>query len=451
MSRPVDSERLTELAGLQQFCNAALAIARGSCDFWPYTLLAAGIVLELPCRVTWLGFLVILGAVAFYFTTPDERSRFFARLRGTAESARDRALRRRASQKDFYDALRERTLVPFVTIALVLLNLGLWFEVVGADGSATDPATLISFGANFGPRTSNGEWWRLLAATFVHASLFEVMLTTACLAQLGLMLERLAGHTVLAVVYLSAGAFASLAGLASAPVVPNIGSAGAVLGLYGLLLSALFWGTLRRGATSVPWKVVRDFLPLAAVLAIYVVFAGSPGGWVELAGFSTGLMSGVFLTRGISEFKPPARRVAVIASAAMVLALASTLPLRGITDARPEVDRVIAAEERATSEYRAAVVRFNEGLVPATALTRVIERHILPEIRATRERLEALSGVPRVHQPMVEAAQEYLRLREESWRLRSEALQRTNMGTLRKADRTEWESLEAFKRIRTGA
>jgi hypothetical protein len=157
------------------------------------------------------------------------------------------------------------------------------------------------------------------------------------------------------------------------------------------------------------------------------------------------------LATDISETKPAARRIAVVTSAAMMLVLASTFPLRGITDARPEVERVIAAEAHATNVYREAVIRFNEGLVPATALTRVIERQILPEIRTMRTRLQALAGVPPEHQPMVTAAQEYLRLREESWRLRREGLQRTSMGTLGKADRTEWESLQALKRIRSGA
>jgi hypothetical protein len=194
--------------------------------------------------------------------------------------------------------------------------------------------------------------------------------------------------------------------------------------------------------------VLKDFLPLAIVLVIYQAFNGSAGGWVELAGFTTGLVSGVVLTKGIGESKSAARRIAVVASTAIVAALACVLPLRGITDARPEVDRVMAAETRAADAYRVAVVRFNEGLVPSTALVRVIERQILPEIRATRGRLDALTGVPREHQAMVTAAKEYLRLREDSWRLRRDALQRTDMGTLKKADRREWESLEAFKRIR---
>lgn len=401
--------------------------------------------------MTWIFFLLVIGAVAFYFSTPDERARFFAGVRQTVLAAGGHASRRRAAQADFYDALRERTLVPFVTLALLLLNLVIAFAVAAADGPASDAATLVSWGGNFGPVTSNGAWWRLLSSVFVHQSALELLITAACLFQLGLLLERLAGHTALAVVYLSAGTFGSLVSLSVAPVAVNVGSAGAVLGLYGLLLAAIFWSTVHRGATSLPWKVLRDFLPVAALLLLYEVFAGSPGGWVELTGFTTGLAAGLFLTRNIAECKPSAPRVAVVASAAIVLALACTLPLRGITDARPEMDRVIAAEAKDTSTYRTAVIRFNEGLVPATALTRLIEREILPAIRTRQERLRALTGIPREHKPMVDAALKYLHLREQSWRLRAEGLQRTSMATLKQADRTEWESLEAFKQISGGA
>ena len=57
-------------------------------------------------------------------------------------------------------------------------------------------------------------------------------------------------------------------------------------------------------------------------------------------------------------------------------------------------------------------------------------------------------NVPTEHRPLVEGANEYLRLRDESWRLRADALRKHNLAALRKADRAEWESLEAFGRIK---
>ena len=76
----------------------------------------------------------------------------------------------------------------------------------------------------------------------------------------------------------------------------------------------------------------------------------------------------------------------------------------------------------------------------------------MPELHAAQGRIKAFEGdnVPTEHRPLVEGATEYLRLRDESWRLRADALRKSNMAALRKADRAEWESLEAFSRIKPG-
>jgi hypothetical protein len=62
--------------------------------------------------------------------------------------------------------------------------------------------------------------------------------------------------------------------------------------------------------------------------------------------------------------------------------------------------------------------------------------------------MTALQRVPDAHQPLVTAANDYLILRDESWRLRAEALSKANMGLLREADLRERASLAAFEQIK---
>ena len=52
------------------------------------------------------------------------------------------------------------------------------------------------------------------------------------------------------------------------------------------------------------------------------------------------------------------------------------------------------------------------------------------------------------HQPLIDQASEYLRLRESSWRLRAEALRKSNLATLREAERAEQESFRVLQRVR---
>ena len=91
--------------------------------------------------------------------------------------------------------------------AFVAVNV-IVFLMMGGGGSRRE--TLVEWGASFGPRTTNGEWWRLAASMFVHTGFLQLLVNCAALVQLGLILERLVGHITFAAVYFAAGVLASL-------------------------------------------------------------------------------------------------------------------------------------------------------------------------------------------------------------------------------------------------
>ena len=124
------------------------------------------------------------------------------------------------------------------------------------------------------------------------------------------------------------------------------------------------------------------------------------------------------------------------------------VPLRGVSDARPEIKRVAAMEDRTASVYDAAVNRFRNGWITAEALAGVIEQTIMPDLRTSRAHLTALGKVPAEQQAMVADAEAYIKMRDESWRLRANALHKLDMRGLRDADKAERASLEAFEKIR---
>ena len=92
--------------------------------------------------------------------------------------------------------------------------------------------------------------------------------------------------------------------------------------------------------------------------------------------------------------------------------------------------------------------QFKLGTLSAEALAQTIERKITPELAAAQARLKTLGRVPPEHQPLLASAEEYLRLRDESWRLRAAALHKSSMSALRKAEGAERASLEAFEKIK---
>jgi hypothetical protein len=117
-------------------------------------------------------------------------------------------------------------------------------------------------------------------------------------------------------------------------------------------------------------------------------------------------------------------------------------------DVRPEINRVIAIEKQTSELYDHAVERFKSGRISTANLAELIEQTIEPTLRLVTKRLRSLRDVPPAYQPRVGAAEEFLALRDESWRLRAQALHRSDTAALRQADAKEQEALATLKRIR---
>jgi membrane associated rhomboid family serine protease len=412
--------------------------------------------------VTFIALLMVLG-VTFIAMAPNSRERLRQVALAYITQIRLEASRPRPEIDQFREALRARTRWAFVTPALIALNVIVFVMMLSADGALGDPETLVDWGGNFWLRTRNGEWWRLVTAMFIHAGMFQLLVNVAGLAQIGLILERLVGRLIVIAVFLTAGVFASLVNLFTHPLGMSIGASGAIFGLYGLLLASSIWAMRHRSTVTLPPKAVTRLVPAAAVFILYNLVSDSLGSAAEIAGLLVGLVWGTVLTKGVSDRKPAARRVAHLTAAAVVIAVLAAIPLRGITDVKPELERTVAAEDRLAGTYRKAADRFRNGATTAEALAQLIDRTIIPELQVTDARLKALVKVPEEHQPLVASAEEYVRLRSESWRLRADWLRRAGREprrgteaaqhradnrTIARAEETERAALEVLKKIR---
>jgi hypothetical protein len=154
---------------------------------------------------------------------------------------------------------------------------------------------------------------------------------------------------------------------------------------------------------------------------------------------------GLVLAKDAHARKPPLLRVAATMGALALMAVPTTMPLRGLTDVRPELAQVAAVEQRTAATYNTAVHRFTTGEIPVTELTAVIERTIVPELQAAHARLNKLTHIPPEHQALVDAAARYFDLRVKSWRVRADALRKINRATLRQADDTEDAALRVLE------
>jgi membrane associated rhomboid family serine protease len=372
------------------------------------------------------------------------------RLLADAEKFAGKRAERRAelppADTTFQDALRARTPRAIVTPALIALNVMVFLMMAfRADGPIADPKTVLEWGGSFGPRTTNGEWWRVITSIFIHTGFFQLVINMAGLAQAGLILERLVGRIALVTTYLAAGMAGVLLGISAEPLAITSGSSTAVFGVYGLLIAAFAGGLVRRSEASIPLPALKSLAPAAGIFILYNLVAG---GGPLLAGLSMGFACGSVLAIGVSLSKPGVGRVAGVAAAAAAGVVFLGFPLRGIADVRPEIARINALEEKVMSTYEVAIDRFKKGRMQPEALAKFIEKEIMPDLAKARARLEAIRGVPAPHRPIVADALEYFRLRQDSFNMRTEAIRKSSLAKLRQAEGVETAARQTLERIR---
>ena len=214
------------------------------------------------------------------------------------------------------------------------------------------------------------------------------------------------------------------------------------------------WSTIQQSDLTIPLNVVKRLAPVAAIFVLYKLTTTGLGNVAELAAVGCGLIGGIVLMRDVNENErtPRIRTLAgamatVVAGVTLYAVIVLHRPLNETMDVRSEIDQVIAAEARTAALYDKEVDRFRKGRINAAALADVIEKTIVPELHVAAGRLRALQDVPPEHQPLFATAETFLRLRDESWRMRAQALHKSDVRGLRQADSKEQASQKAFDRL----
>src|SRR5438093_1603804 len=94
--------------------------------------------------------IVIVGYVV-YAMSPAERRRVIEAARAMGESWWDAYCRWRQRPDAFREAMTARTRVPFVTLAVVLINVMVFVAMLIGPGQMSEPDTLLRWGGSSGP------------------------------------------------------------------------------------------------------------------------------------------------------------------------------------------------------------------------------------------------------------------------------------------------------------
>jgi rhomboid protease GluP len=158
---------------------------------------------------------------------------------------------------------------------------------------------LDELGANYGPLTITGQWWRLVTYMFLHSGFIHIAFNMWCLWDLGALCESLYGRATFAAVYLITGVAGGVATIGWRPLGATVGASGAIFGLAGALVASFYLGEF-----SLPSSVIKGTLKSLAFFVVINVLLGGMFPGVDNACHIGGLISGAILGALIARVAP---------------------------------------------------------------------------------------------------------------------------------------------------
>ncbi|MCA9519771.1 MAG: rhomboid family intramembrane serine protease [Myxococcales bacterium] len=196
---------------------------------------------------------------------------------------------------------RYRALVgqkPYATLVLMALCAAALFLVIGLCGELS-PLTLFVFGSKANGAIRDGQWWRLLTAAFLHASLPHLALNLFALYVIGRLVEGAYGSAGLLVSYLGAAFFGTLASYFASPH-HSVGASGAIFGLLGTAL--VFSVRFRRELPPQSRLILLGSLVFWLAFTLYIGFTqANVDNLAHLGGLGWGLVVALLLPSRLSE------------------------------------------------------------------------------------------------------------------------------------------------------
>ncbi len=190
--------------------------------------------------------------------------------------------------------------LPLATLGIIVLLTFMHFLVL--QFADNDPERALYYilvaGAKVNLLIAHGEWWRLLAAAFLHVSFVHLSVSCIGMLLLGWFVENTMGRRVVLLVFMVSGAVGSLLSFWLSSV-PSVGASGAMFGMLGATMgySLQRWNAIPRFIRS---YVVGLPATIGIVSVIYGLFAGNVDNFSHLGGTIAGFVIGLVVP-GLQE------------------------------------------------------------------------------------------------------------------------------------------------------
>lgn len=175
------------------------------------------------------------------------------------------------------------------TPILIDLNILVFIVMIASGVGIMSPSTLslLKWGADFGPLTLTGDWWRAVTCNFIHIGAFHLLMNMYAFMYVGLLLEDLIGSRRMFMSYLLTGLCSAVFSLYMHGETISTGASGAIFGLYGIFLAFLFFHRIAKEQRK---ALLTSILIFVGYNLVYGMKAG-----IDNAAHIGGLLSGFLL------------------------------------------------------------------------------------------------------------------------------------------------------------
>lgn len=225
-------------------------------------------------------------------TPPEEMEKMLEHLERSFQEIEQEEAEKAALPEE--NALLHSILIPhknfFATPLLLHINVLIFIFMVisGISLSSPQPLELLQWGADFGPLTLTGDWWRTLTCNFLHFGIFHLAMNMYALLFIGLYLEPLIGKRRMFAAYILTGVCSAVSSLYMHPETISIGASGAIFGFYGIFLAYLCFHHIERAQR-------RALLSSIGIFVAYNLLKGIGNTAIDNAAHVGGLASGFLL------------------------------------------------------------------------------------------------------------------------------------------------------------
>jgi len=212
---------------------------------------------------------------------------------------------------------------PIVTQTLIAINIAVFLiqlfngaELMRLDtGWIYENGVLVDQAVNSSGQlvgVAQGDWWRLITATFLHGSLIHLGMNMLVLWLIGPPVEEYFGHARYLLLYLVSGLAGSAGALILSGGRPTVGASGAIFGLMG-------------AALILEWRRIFVFggQALGLVVVNLVLTIAIPG--ISIGGHVGGLIGGGLCALAFSSLRrsPALATLSMVAVGAVSVGLAA--------------------------------------------------------------------------------------------------------------------------------